>query len=210
MPMSPYRRKYKARKAQMRRKRAQRGRIGKFRQPVQYFKRSKYNVGAITVPVATTVLSGASFTLGDLPDVTDFTALYDQYKILGIKVEWLPRGNNSDIQAQNSISRFFSVIDRDDDNGPASIDQLTQYESCKMTNTTQTHKRYFRPSIRVEVPLASGGTGFAIKGPTWIDTTNTNVKHYGLKVGVQGALSGTGSIFFDAQLTMYLAFRNVR
>lgn len=210
MPMSPYRRKYKARKNQLRRKRANRSRVGKFNQPVQYFKRAKFTVGALSVPVATTTLAGASFTLGDLPDVADFTALYDQYKIMGIKIEWLPRGNSSDLQSQNAINRFFSVLDRDDDGTPTSIDQLTQYESLKMTSTASVHKRYWKPSIRVEVPTATGGTGSAIKGPTWIDCTNTNVKHYGVKIGVQGPLAGTGSIFFDARLTMYLAFRNVR
>lgn len=192
-----------------RRYRVARGRIAG-RQPVQYFKRSKFTVGSLTVPVATTNLQGVAFTLADLPDYGDFTALYDQYKILGIKVKWLPRGNSSDIQAQNSISRFFSVIDRDDDATPTSIDQLTQYESCKMTPTTGVHSRYFKPSIRREIPNAIGGTAHEVTGPQWIDVTNANVKHYGIKLAVQGPLSGTGSIYFDAQVTMYLAFKNVR
>lgn len=211
MAMSPYRRRYKSRKAQMRRRRVAKGLMKRSkRQPVQYFKRSKFTVGAISVPVATTTLAGVAFTLADLPDFTDFTALYDQYKITGIKIAWLPRGNSSDVQTQGAISRFFSVIDRDDDATPSGIDQLTQYESCKMTSSTQIHSRYFRPSIRTEVPTAIGGTGYTISGPKWIDVTNTNVKHYGLKIAAQGPLTGTGSIYYDAQLTMYVAFKNVR
>lgn len=211
MPMSPYRRRYKTRKAQMRRKRVARGRMSKSKkQPVQYFKRSKFTVASLVVPVGTTSLQGVSFTLADLPDYTDFTALYDQYKITGIKVQWLPRGNSSDVLAQGNISRFFSVIDRDDDATPTSIDQLTQYESCKMTPSTRVHSRYFRPSIRTEIPTSIGGTGYSVSGPKWIDVTNTNIKHYGIKLAAQGSVAGTGSITYDAQVTMYLAFKNVR
>lgn len=182
-----------------------------YRQPVQYFKRTRfYNASLTSTFAGGTILQGVPFTLGDLPDVTDFTALYDQYKILGIKVQWLPRGNSSDIGVQGNMARFFSVIDRDDDAPPASIDQLTQYESLKVTGTQHVHKRYFKPSVRREVATGIGTTANEVAMSPWIDVTNTNVKHYGIKIAVQPPANAGISVIYDAMVTMYLAFRNVR
>lgn len=184
--------------------------IGKAIQPVQYFKRTRYYPASLTIASGATSYQGVSFTLGDIPDVTDFTALYDQYKILALKVQWLPRGNSSDVANQGSISRMFSVIDRDDDATPSSIDQLCQYESLKVTPTTQVHKRYFKPSIRREIATGLGTTGSEVANPQWIDVTNTNVKHYGLKLAIQGPTPVGLSITYDAMVTFYMAFKNVR
>lgn len=180
------------------------------RQPVQYFKRTRFYPASLSVAAAATNFQGVAFTLGDLPDVTDFTALYDQYKILGVKVQWLPRGNSSELATAGNISRFFSVIDRDDDATPSSIDQLCQYESLKVTNSTSLHKRYFKPSVRREIATGLGTTASEVAMSPWIDVTNTNVKHYGCKIAVQGPNAVGTQIFYDAMVTMYLAFRNVR
>lgn len=204
-----YRRR--ARKAyRMRRKRAKiaRGRIGKRVNDVHYFKRTRFYDSSIVCSAPTNVFAGAGYTLNDLPDVTDFTALYDMYKINKITVKWLPRGNSSDVAAQGQISRMFTVLDRDDDATPSSIDQLTQYESLKVTPTTAVHTRSFKPSLRVEVANGLGGTANNIVGPKWLNLANTNVKHYGVKLGVQAPPSGT--IRYDAMVTFHLAMKNVR
>lgn len=204
-----YRRR--ARKAyRMRRKRAKvaRGRVGAKAQPVHYFKRTRFYESALVIAPAVNQYQGVAFTLGDLPDVTDFTALYDQYKISKIEVKWLPRGNSSDVGSSGNISRFFSVIDRDDDAVPSSIDQLTQYESLKVTPTTATHARSFKPSMRLETATGLGTTANTIVGPKWIDVTNTNVKHYGVKIGIQGP--PLAQIKYDAMVTFHLAMKNRR
>lgn len=201
----------------MRRKRAKvaRGRVGKNPQPVHYFKRTRFYPASLVVTSGVTSYQGVAFTLGDLPDVTDFTALYDQYKISKVVVKWLPRGNQSDLGISGStaltgnISRMFSVLDFDDDATPSSIDQLCQYQNMKITGTHQVHSRVFKPAVRIEAATGLGTTANIIKRDQWIDVTNTNIKHYGVKLAIQPP-PNSASITYDAMVTMYLAFKNVR
>lgn len=195
-------RKNNARKRMMRPKR-----MG-LRQPVHYFKRSVFTANALSVTAGATAFDAGVFRLSSLPDASDFTALYDQYRIRAIKWELLPRGNSVDLgTAGSQQTRLFSVIDYDDGVIPTSIGQLTQYQNLKVTSTTQKHVRYFRPMIRREIQIAPGSTGHE---PTraWIDMTNSTVDHFGVKLALQGPVSGT--ITYDVLVTYYLAFKNVR
>lgn len=210
MPQSAWRRRYKARKAQLKRRRVARGRVGKIRQPVHYFKRSVFTPAAFTVSAGTDFFNASQFQLGFLPDVTDFTSLYDQYKILSVTIKLMPRGNSSDVGVAAGIgnmTRVFSVLDYDDSVVPTSLNQLIQYQNLKTTNSTSIHTRTLKPMFIKEVQTITGTGGSPTRGG-WIDVLNTNVQYRGVKWCIQAP--SNGSVVYDQMVTYNLAMKNVR
>lgn len=199
------------RRRNIRRKRVMRPRRVGLRQPVHMFKRAQFASSVITVTGGVDAYAAASFELQNIPSASEFTALYDQYKITGIKYQLMPRGNTAEVGSsavQGNQCRIFSVLDYDDSVAPTSIAQLTQYQNLKVTNSTQTHTRYFKP--RFNLDILSGSVGLTGNAPTtgWIDVTNADVKHRGLKLAIQAPPAGT--YVYDLLVTYYLMFKNVR
>lgn len=184
------------------------------RQPVQYFKRTDYLSGFVTATNVSDVYGSYSFALGDVPNVGDFTGLYDQYQIRMIKWQLIPRGNSSDVGTAATSGQnmgVFTALDYDGAAAPTSIDELCQYQNMRMTRSNQIHTRILRPKVR----MAGIGAGAALvttgtypNNSTWITTGNTTIPHYGILVALQQLPNGTQ--IYDLKVDYYLAFKNVR
>lgn len=212
MPIRSYRymRRKAWRKRVAKRRRIAKGRAGKVIQPVHYFTRSQYATNAITVTAGTDYFGASSFSLINLPDQTDFTSLYDQYKILKVKWTLLPKGNSMDIGngvTVGQMGRVFTVLDYDDSSAPSSFNQMCQYQNMRKTSTAASHTRTIVPKYLREV---STGLGTTANEPAtgWIDCTNNSVLHRGIKIGIQAPPNGSN--VYDLLLTYTLAFKNVR
>lgn len=214
----PIRRRFAAKTKLIRRKRLARRPMGRIvrapRQPVQYFKRSVYYSAWTANSTTTDIFVNYYGVLNVLPNVSEFTSLYDQYRINGIKVTLIPRGNQSDIgTASGTVAQsvgVFSVIDYDDISPLTSLNQALQYQNLKMTRSHQIHSRYFKPRILNSV-LANAGTGaVANAGSTrgWLDVNSGDVPHMGVKFVLQQSPNSTQT--FDVKIDYYLAFKNVR
>lgn len=181
------------------------------RQPVHYFKRAQFAPSVITVSGGTSFFSASSFELQNVPNATEFSNLYDQYKITGIKYSIMPRGNSADVgtsATQGNMGRIFSVLDYDDSNAPSGFNEMTQYQNLKVTPNTVTHTRFLKPRFNMDV--LSGSVGLTANAPRtgWIDCASTDVKHRGVKIGIQAPTTATYT--YDLMITYYLAFKNVR
>lgn len=209
-------RRYAPKRRLIRRKRLARRpmrRMKRTPQPIQYFKRSNYLSGW-TVSSTTADIFGTYFgSLNQISGVSDFTGLYDQFKILGLKWSLIPRGNSSDISpsgtsAQQSVG-VFSVIDYNDSTALTSLNQAVQYANLKMTRSHQVHSRYFKPRITPTIENGVGGTASALTTRGWLDvSTGANVPHYGIKYVLQQAPNVAQT--FDLKVDYYLAFKNVK
>jgi len=187
---------------------ANRARQVQNKQPVHYFKRSVYIQSAVVAAGANNYFA-AAYALNSIPNHAEFTALYDQYKITGVKVKYLPRGNSSDVNSGNQLSSLFTVIDTDDSQVPTSIDQLTQYQSVKMCRSSQSLTRYWKPKFNLAaVNTILGGTVGKMNTTGWIDVTDDTVQHFGMK-GALTSFAGN-TVVYDMIVTLYLAFKNVR
>lgn len=188
------------------------------RQPIQYFKRSVYLSGNILSSTANDVFQALNFTLSQVPSYTDFTTLYDQYRINGIKWTLIPRGNTAEITAASGASTVFqgqstgvfSAIDYDDNTAPTSINQLCEYQNMKMTRATQLHSRYLKPRVNTTgiTNIGTGVTGPMMNTRGWLDCDFINVPHFGLKLALQQAVNY--NLTYDVKIDFYLAFKNVR
>lgn len=199
--------------------RHRRGMMGRsIPQPVQYFKRSVYLSGHILTSVTSDTFTNQFFSLSSVPNYTEFTNLYDQYRINGVKVTLLPRGNTAEITASSGASTVFqgqstgvfSVIDYDDTAVLSSIQQACEYQNMKMTRATQQHSRYLKPRFNLLsiTNQGTGATGASQNTRGWLDCDYINVPHYGVKWAFQQNVNY--NLTYDVKIDYYLAFKNVR
>lgn len=150
---------------------------------------------------------GFNFSLSDLPNYTEFTSLYDYYKIKAVKVVFLPQmTENVSLGSVNnpySYARFQTAIDYSDSNPPTTLDELREYKSYKFTPLLKPHTRYI-PS-----PKFLDSSGFQLTN--WMATSSPNVNYNGLKVCIEPIGStGTLNMYYSMSVKMYLAFKNVK
>lgn len=171
------------------------------------------------------------FQLRDLVDYTDFTSLYDKYKIAFVKVHVIPFGTAaltgaaySSVYGQSSII-IHSIMDSDDNVVPvasaAGVDTLRQYQSYKVqnlfANNTKGSVRLLRPSILVGVNDGTGAAvGSRVTRSSWLNLGNTSVPHFGMKYIFEGISGGSNDAVNGQKVEMkieakfYLAFKEVR
>ena len=160
---------------------------------------------------------GFNFALDQLPNPSDFTQLYDQYRIKAIKWQLIPKQGTATVfpptvlPGQVSIMpKIYSVIDYDDSAPPTSLDQMLQYENCKYTRANKTHTRFFKPAVATEVFNTGITTAYGMRQNAWLDCNSNQIEHYGLKVWVEASTALTPRWDFDIICKFYMEFKNVR
>lgn len=131
---------------------------------------------------------GYNFSLNQLPNSAEYSTLYDQYRILGIKVTFYPAITQSFLTATigaQAPGEFYSVIDHDTSNPPASIGAYLQYDTLRRSFFNRPHSRYFRPQCLVKAVMNSDTTATAatnLNRKSWIDMGSMDAKYFGLLV----------------------------
>ncbi|AUW34332.1 capsid protein [Circovirus sp.] len=190
------------------------------RQNVHLFKRSFATTISILKSANT---AGCNFfSLNQLPNYGEFTALFDQYKVNGVKYEFIPRFNSID-QATATGGEFYTVIDRCDNDAPTSLNQMLEYQSMRKTPLTRKHTRYFKPGVptgvyaNVDDPLNAYPLASRVTLSPWLSTTDgenasqvpSSIEHLGLKYWCS-ATNASANTTVDVVCTAYLAMRTVR
>lgn len=179
-------------------------------QKVHYFKRTIYFPNWVnTIPLSTTTFV-INPQLDDLPDHDDLTNLFDQYKITGVSFKLVPQWDSTQSQPAGVVppppKEVMSCIDYTS-SGPTTTLEIQQYESLKVTRSSATHQRYFKPAIATEVYKNTISTAYAPKWNTFIDCKYPEVPHYGL----YGVIPPAGMTYrYDMYATYYIAMRDVK
>lgn len=198
------------------------------RRPVRGRPRKRYLFKRVTVlPLvdynysvdgATKILYSGSISLDQLPNYTEFTNLFDQYRINLLKFNIVPTVNsNTEFSGTNPhlvLPEIWSVIDYDG-TYPSTFSAMSERQNCKKTRGSTVHKRIYKPTVLDEVYITASTYGFSPKRKQWISTVNPNVPHFGsiAIIGFPGGNlpSGYGSNTpVNITVTMYLQFRNVK
>jgi hypothetical protein len=160
------------------------------RRQLHLFRRS-YD-GGLVATGATPTFGVITTSLSLLPNFTEFTALYDAYRIVQIRATFYPISNN----VLPSSSRFYTVIDYDDGTAFTTVGDAEQYDSCQTSSVDNNTaiQRVYNPRIAQAV-YSGAFTSFAqsLVG-TWIDTASSTVQHYGLKWALD-ASTGVTNVF---------------
>lgn len=222
----------------------------RYKAPIHSFKRwtnmavgnSLSTAGSITVVgstnfafnlsnVAGTVSYGSlgyTFRLDDLPNYTEFSALYDKYCVRGYQVR-INAFNTGSItaaayDANNGQSSLIvhTAVDHDDAAVPAAsevgVNDLRQRSSYRTKNILRGPlKNYVKSkSLIAMVNSSSTVVGSSSMGKTlWIDCAEVDVPCYGFKAVFEGISGGSQSVlglnlYVKIEIVAYLAFRDVR
>lgn len=135
-------------------------------------------------------------------------SLFDQYKIIGVVVDFVPRQNVSVVQAgANTPTCLFTVIDYDDDSAITSQNAMQQRNNCTMTQVWESVRRSFRPHVAIAA-YSGAFTSFANQQSQWIDSGSPSVKHYSVKWFMPQAPANLIPTF-DIICRLYVEYRNV-
>lgn len=162
-------------------------------------------------------LGGVSIYGPTIPSYTEFTSLYDDYRIKKVilRLDW---SQNSYSGSTTTIMPplLYYVQDFNDSNA-VSLSTILQYPEVK---THSFYQNGYKPLImeltpRPLVDLAGTGVGTGY-GPTleapWIRTSETNIPHYGVKIYGHNFDVATASAtgFVNIMAAFELEFRGVK
>lgn len=173
--------------------------------------------GRFVTQLVTAQTIQAIFRLSDCPQSTSFTAIFDQYRILSVKISLLPMSNSAIISQSGAPignpGLLCSVIDYDDATALASFTAAEQYDSFKFQAMIDHHPhvRYLRPRT-ANIMLAAAaytGQGPSIAG-TWISCGTPSVDHYGVKFWIDAYAAATFVQTFQIMCEYVMEFKNLR
>jgi len=154
--------------------------------------------------------NGFTFALSNLPNYTEFTSLFDQYRILQASVSFLPYSNSSQSGTVNSSfpGIIGSAVDYDDASLPAQTD-LQQYESYKRNSCYVEFVRTIKPRLAIATYNGSTFTGYANKYAQWIDANSPGVPHYGLKTVITGSTYTASTPIYEVEVQLTFQVRSL-
>lgn len=153
-----------------------------------------FNLTGVVIGAALNGGAQTALSTAVLPNSTEFTTLFDQYKIRRVKIEMRYANNNSSINSPStSLPLFYYANDFDD---AVSLTQtaLQQFQGCKTTMLGTGAKEYTQHSL-VPKPLvqlyeSAVSTGYSNPAkPIWIDCNDATAPHYGFKLCWDNAMN---------------------
>lgn len=161
--------------------------------PYTIYKYSRWaNAGQTMECTGTTYSVTNTFTLDDVKGYTDFTSLYDQFRITYVQIFITLINNpnaflntNGAINAQNQNNwypKFWYVYDGDD-NTSITLDNIRERQGVKYRTLlpNKTIKIGCKPTLLVQTYRTATATGYAPRRMFIDVATGQNVPHYGIK-----------------------------
>lgn len=244
MPKTNYKRKMYKKKNYRKKKYNSNNKMVPLKKDMHLFKRyaGAFSQSSASSAGATFTFSGSTITLGvpatagvhyyslslsfDLANVaayTEFTALFDYYKINGVAFRIFPMFNSVETyQGASSPGGLgcvlHSVIDLDDSNViPASetgVNQMREHRNYKAHNMAYIKKgmwtRYLRPKANLGIwdgsTIVNGG---GVLRSNFIDCARATIPHYGLKMIYELSTSAAvaQNLIFKVESKFYLTFK---
>lgn len=198
------------RKRFIRKRRILRVRKTASRNKIHYFKRKSF-AALVTGGAGTAQFGVANYSLNAVTNSSEFTTLFDQYKIKAVRTDFVYTGQPGFAGTMQNINNptVYTLIDTNDASTPSTINGMLEY------GQTRTHQLsfnrpvcsvYFRPKLlAASTDNGSITANYNLPFQPWINTANPYVNHYGLKYGIDNL---TGSNAIDIYHTYYLALKD--
>ncbi len=163
------------------------------------------------------------FFAAEIPQWNNFAALFDQYRICGVKVTMLPTSNQPAVS--NTAATFASSIDLDGDKTISTFDDLLQCSNTKTSpwsaagGLTPYKSVYCKPRCQNAIVRTLGADGqpatysMALANrKAWIDVADQGLtKHHGINFGWYFGNEQVQNIqLVNMVVTYYIQFRKIR
>lgn len=136
------------------------------------------------------------FQLQNLPSYTEFTTLFDQYRIDHVDVTFTYTANSEpqNITAAPAapLLNLMTVFDHDDAAIPAGQVAIQQYPSFRCDRMDRVLTRRVYPRVAEAVYNGTFAGVANIRAP-WLDSAQVNVQHYGVKFVINTSNLGAGT-----------------
>lgn len=171
------------------------------------------NHGTVTLSNAAVTSGGKYFMLSDVPNSSEFSSLFDVYRIAKVEIRLLFNANIIGIQAgvpYNPV-RYATVIDYNSAGTLASLDDAREFRTCQI-KTFPFEPEERRNIVPRFVSVVENSSSSVVAGGSetgWLNTSVTNIPHYGLRYFVEQLASPyTGA--FSIEAVYHLEFKEVK
>lgn len=153
------------------------------------------------------------FKLSNVLQVSDLTALYDRYKITGIKLKIIPLSNMANVNGSGVLPTMVYHTDYDDALTPTDDASVRVKAGAKEVRLDRSRTIYIKPKIADAILGASAGTAYSVpKAAPYINMSYPDVPHYGLKmyfrdVNLSSSSSGINTCF-RVETTYYVSCKD--
>lgn len=209
--MAKYRRKRYAKRGRKRMRRMRR-KLGRRRykrsrrsRSVHHFKRTQTTT--YTAAASSQNFWGAQYQLNVVQNYTEFTALFDMYRINKIVVKFVPRTTAASM-GDNQVGENYTCVDYNDATAPLTVNEILERDTASRTRANVTHTRVFTPAVACPAYRTGISSGYVPKWKQWLDCSYVDVAHFGLK----GCFDNRDNVdqIYDIYTTYYMSFRNVK
>lgn len=131
---------------------------------------------------------GGAATVLPLPNYTEFTALYDQYRIDWVDCKFMFTNNMSNVTSPSTTLPVMYLAKDYDDSNSANYTDLQQYSTLDVWQLGNQqgrdgiHHVRVKPNVDVTLYQSALLTGYSRGKPQFIDTSSPSVPHYGVKI----------------------------
>lgn len=152
------------------------------------FKRREHTSLALVMNgTAQNTYLGKNFQLDQTEQYTELTGLFDQYRIVGIRVQIFPRFNQFDIQGATStfthVPQLIIAVDVDDAATPTDYRDVLTKDNAKVYDPYVPIDFTFKPKIAMSAYGSAGFGQYAVgEGAQWVNSASDDVEYYGLKI----------------------------
>lgn len=180
-----------------------------------YMTRHTRTVNGITTinnPASGTTTSGAFvFKLQDLPNYTEFTALFDNYQMMCVVLKLTPVKNqmNTNLLGTVEIPKIGIAYDYDDGNPPTTMDALRQYATYREYDMTQPITLKIYPKVSIATYAGALTTGYLRPTPKLMkqfrfDCAYPNVEFFGIKFFIPDTAGTAGAFSYIVDAKYYI------
>lgn len=150
------------------------------------------------------------FRLSDIPNYTEFTNLYDQYRITGVSVKFFPQQDSANTGISNATTAIIhTAADYNDATAITTEQDILQYQTLRTHRFDTIFHYYLKPRVATAIYNNVATTGYAQSGHPWIDVSSPSAPFYGLKVVVP-TVSASSLSGWRLYATFYIECRDVR